>query len=127
ADGYGIRKSARPRQRASTEDVQGLILSPRARLAVVSMHTSPTASLGQNANGGMNVYIREICAAFAGCGIATDVFTRRVGADDPEIEEMAALSRVIYLPAGHDHSNKYQLLHHVAEFAQGVLAYIEEN
>jgi D-inositol-3-phosphate glycosyltransferase len=91
------------------------------------MHTSPTASLGQSANGGMNVYIREICAAFAGCGIATDVFTRRVGADDPEIEKMAALSRVIYLPAGHDHHDKYQLVHHVEEFAEGVLAYIEQH
>ena len=99
----------------------------RARIAVVSMHTSPTASLGQNANGGMNVYIREICAAFSGCGIATDVFTRRVGADDPEVELIAPLSRLIYLPAGHDHSDKYELVHHVGEFADAVLEYIDEN
>jgi D-inositol-3-phosphate glycosyltransferase len=91
------------------------------------MHTSPTASLGQNANGGMNVYIREICAAFSACGIATDVFTRRVGADDPEVEQMAPLSRLVYLPAGHDHADKYQLIHHVGEFADGLLAYVEEH
>ena len=42
-----------------------MIVTPRARIAVVSMHTSPTASLGESANGGMNVYIREICAAFS--------------------------------------------------------------
>jgi len=102
-----------------------MISTPRARLAVISMHTSPTASLGHSANGGMNVYIREIAAAFSRCGIATDVFTRRVGADDPEIERMAPLSRVIYLPAGHDHSDKYELEHHVGEFAQLILNFIE--
>ena len=100
---------------------------PRARIAVVSMHTSPTASLGESANGGMNVYIREICSAFSRCGIATDVFTRRVGADDPAVERMAPLSRVVYLPAGHDHSDKYQLQHHVEEFAAEALAFIDEH
>ena len=104
-----------------------MIVTPRARIAVVSMHTSPTASLGESANGGMNVYIREICAAFSRCGIATDVFTRRVGADDPEVERMAPLSRVVYLPAGHDHSDKYQLQHHVGEFAGKALAFIDEH
>jgi D-inositol-3-phosphate glycosyltransferase len=104
-----------------------LIVMPRARIAVISMHTSPTASLGESANGGMNVYIREISAAFSRCGIATDVFTRRVGADDPAVERMAPLSRVVYLPAGHDHSDKYQLQHHVEEFAAEALAFIEEE
>jgi D-inositol-3-phosphate glycosyltransferase len=104
-----------------------LIITPKARIAIVSMHTSPTASLGHSANGGMNVYIREICAAFGRCGIATDVFTRRVGGDDPETEMMSPLSRVVYLPAGHDHDDKYQLEHHVEEFAGGALAYIEEH
>jgi D-inositol-3-phosphate glycosyltransferase len=104
-----------------------VIVMPRGRIAVVSMHTSPTASLGESANGGMNVYIREISSAFSRCGIATDVFTRRVGADDPEVERMAPLSRVVYLPAGHDHSDKYQLQHHVEEFASRALSYIDEN
>jgi len=104
-----------------------LIAMPRARIAVVSMHTSPTASLGESANGGMNVYIREISAAFSRCGIATDVFTRRVGADDPAVERIAPLGRVVYLPAGHGHSDKYQLQHHVEEFAAEALAFIDEQ
>jgi D-inositol-3-phosphate glycosyltransferase len=107
----------RPRLR----EAEPVIATPRARIAVISMHTSPTASLGQNANGGMNVYIRETAAAFSRCGIATDIFTRRVGADDPEIEQLAPLSRVVYLPAGHDHSDKYDLEHHVDEFAELLL------
>jgi D-inositol-3-phosphate glycosyltransferase len=75
----------------------------------------------------MNVYIREICAAFSRCGIATDVFTRSARADDPEVERMAPLSNVVYLPAGHDHSDKYQLQHHVDEFAKETLAFIDEH
>lgn len=83
------------------------------------MHTSPTASLGKNANGGLNVYVREICTAFSERGIATDVFTRRQSADDPDLEVLAPLSRVIYLPAGNG-SDKYSLLDHVPQFAAGI-------
>ena len=92
--------------------------APR-RIAVISMHTSPTASLGQNANGGLNVYVREICAAFSERRIATDVFTRR-GPLDPAIEYLASNSCVIYLPAGRD-LDKYALYDQVPSFAHQVL------
>jgi D-inositol-3-phosphate glycosyltransferase len=80
------------------------------------MHTSPTASLGQNANGGLNVYVREICTAFSERGIATDIFTRKQSIDDPDIETLAPLSRVIYLPAGNG-LDKYSLYREVPSFA----------
>ncbi len=80
------------------------------------MHTSPTASLGQNANGGLNVYVREVCTAFSERGIATDVFTRMQSQDDPRMEELAPLSRVIYLPAGRG-LDTYSLIHEVPAFA----------
>ena len=75
-------------------------LAAGRRIGVISMHTSPTASLGQNGNGGLNVYVREVANAFSERGIATDIFTRRQSPDDPAIESLAPLSRVIYLPAG---------------------------
>jgi len=83
------------------------------------MHTSPTASLGQNANGGLNVYVREICAAFSERGIATDIFTRKQSADDPGFESLAPLSRVIYLPAGKG-LDKYSLYREVPSFASRI-------
>jgi D-inositol-3-phosphate glycosyltransferase len=89
------------------------------RIAVVSMHTSPTASLGQNANGGLNVYVREIATAFSERGIATDVFTRRQSADDPTVEPLADLSRVVYLPAGRS-LDKYSLFTEVPAFARRI-------
>ena len=86
------------------------------------MHTSPTASLGQNANGGLNVYVREVCTAFSDRGIATDIFTRLQSPDDPALEALAPLSRVVYLPAGMG-LDKYSLLNEVPSFASKVAAF----
>jgi D-inositol-3-phosphate glycosyltransferase len=89
------------------------------------MHTSPTASLGQNANGGLNVYVREVAIAFSERGIATDVFTRRFP-DDPEAEQLAPLSRVIYLPAGRG-LDKYSLYEEVPSFARQIAAFADRE
>jgi D-inositol-3-phosphate glycosyltransferase len=96
------------------------------RIAVISMHTSPTASLGQNGNGGLNVYVREVCSAFSDRGIATDIFTRRQSSDDPAIESLAPLSRVIYLPAGRS-LDKYSLYNEVPGFAAGIRSFAERE
>ena len=92
------------------------------RIAVVSMHTSPTAPLGQSANGGLNVYVREVCAAFSDHGIATDVFTRIQSSDDPSVESLAPLSRVVYLPAGRG-LDKYDLFNEVPAFAEQIRSF----
>ena len=90
------------------------------------MHTSPTASLGQNGNGGLNVYVREVATAFSDRGIATDIFTRRQSADDPAIESLGPRSRVIYLPAGRS-LDKYSLYGEVPGFAAGVRSFAERE
>jgi Glycosyltransferase len=90
------------------------------------MHTSPTASLGQNGNGGLNVYVREVANAFSDRGIATDIFTRRQSPDDPAIESLAPLSRVIYLPAGRS-LDKYSLYGEVPAFAAGIRSFAERE
>jgi len=90
------------------------------------MHTSPTASLGQNANGGLNVYVHEVATAFSDRGIATDIFTRQQSPDDPAIEPLAELSRVIYLPAGRG-LDKFSLYNEVPAFASQVLDFAERE
>ena len=100
--------------------------SARRRIAVISMHTSPTASLGQDGNGGLNVYVREVSSAFSDRGIATDIFTRRQSPDEPAIETLAPLSRVIYLPAGRS-LDKYSLYNEVPAFAAGIRAFAEKE
>jgi D-inositol-3-phosphate glycosyltransferase len=90
------------------------------------MHTSPTASLGQNANGGLNVYVREIGVALSDRGIATDIFTRKQSQDDPDVEELAPLSRIVYLPAGKG-LDKYSLYQEVPAFAQRIRRFAERQ
>src|SRR3989449_4314382 len=103
-------------------------MSDRAarRIAVISMHPSRTACLGRNANGGLNVYVREIASAFSDRGIATDIFTRKQSPDDPAVEQLAASSRVIYLPAGRG-LDKYSLYDQVPAFAAQVWEFAERE
>jgi len=109
------------RDRPTVAEVTELVpdRAARMRVAVISMHTSPTAPLGQNANGGLNVYVRELCSAFSDRGIATDVYTRVQSPDDPKTEQLAPLSQVVYLPAGRD-LDKYSLFREVPNFAERV-------
>src|SRR5437870_13195692 len=96
---------------------------PRLRVGVLCLHTSPTAALGRSANGGLNVYVRELCTALGRRGVATDVFTRRTRADGPETEPLGPLGRVVYLPAGSPDVDKYRLLDHVPGFGRAVEAW----
>jgi D-inositol-3-phosphate glycosyltransferase len=71
-----------------------------ARVAVLSMHTSPLAQPGTGDGGGMNVYVRELCAALARSGVECEVFTR---ADSEECAATVAVEpgfRVHHIPAG---------------------------
>ncbi|MGH9114884.1 MAG: glycosyltransferase [Acidimicrobiales bacterium] len=69
-------------------------------LAVLSMHTSPLAQPGTGDGGGMNVYVRELCAALARSGVRCEVFTR---ADHPASAPVVSVEpgfRVHHVPAG---------------------------
>src|SRR5262249_29899762 len=90
------------------------------------LHSSPPASLGRNANGGLNVYVREVCNEFSRRGIATDVFTRRVDGGCT-LEERAPGSRVVYLPAGDPALDKYRLLSEVGAFTDHVQSFIADE
>ncbi len=70
------------------------------RIAVLSVHTSPTDQPGTGDSGGMNVYIRAVAERLAGRGVGVDVFTRWRSGDDPEVREIAPGARVINVRAG---------------------------
>lgn len=71
------------------------------RIAMISVHTSPLAPLGDKKTGGMNVYIRELAQELGKRGIAVDIFTRRASPDEPHIDSTLGDNvRVIYLTAG---------------------------
>src|SRR5215210_3208648 len=87
------------------------------RIAMLSVHTCPLATLGGKETGGMNVYVRELARELGRRGQHVDVFTR---AQDPYIARVRQLgpnARVIHLPAGpvcpYDKNKIYE---HLPEF-----------
>ena len=55
-------------------------------VAMISVHTSPLARLGEKDAGGLNVYVRELSRQLGRLGVAVDVFTRRTDPNLPDVE-----------------------------------------
>ena len=70
-----------------------------ARIAMISVHTSPLARPGGYGAGGMNVYIRETACHLARLGYSVDVFTRDDGSQ-PAIVSLGPRARVLSIAAG---------------------------
>ena len=70
------------------------------RIAMVSEHASPLATLGGVDAGGQNVHVAALAGALADLGHDVEVYTRRDAPDLPETVEMAPGVRVVHVPAG---------------------------
>ena len=70
------------------------------RIAMLSVHTCPLATLGGKETGGMNVYVRDLSREFSRRGIEVDVYTRSQNPAIPRITPLADHSRVIHIKAG---------------------------
>jgi D-inositol-3-phosphate glycosyltransferase len=73
---------------------------PAARIAAISLHTSPLDLPGTGDSGGMNVYVRSVAQELAERGIAVDVFTRCAGRGAPEVERIGPMTRIVQVNAG---------------------------
>ena len=71
-----------------------------ARVATLSVHTSPLDQPGAGDAGGMNVYVVEVSRRLAARGIAVDVFTRATSSDLPPVVEMGPGVTVRHVSAG---------------------------
>lgn len=99
------------------------------RIAMLSVHTCPLATLGGKKTGGMNVYVRDLSLEFARRGIAVDIFTRSQDPCQPHINDtLAPNARVIHIPTGPetplDTTDVYPYL---PQFVENVLAYVADN
>ena len=72
----------------------------RPVVAVLSLHASPLARLGERENGGLNVYVRAVCEELGARGIGSDVFVRRTGPQEPPERPLGPHARVIAVDAG---------------------------
>ncbi|HET8629670.1 MAG TPA: glycosyltransferase [Thermomicrobiales bacterium] len=70
------------------------------RVAMISVHTSPLARLGEKDAGGLNVYVRELSRQLGRLGVAVDIFTRRADPDVPDIVPCDENVRVVHVSAG---------------------------
>ncbi len=94
------------------------------RVASISVHTSPLATLGGKDAGGMNVYVRELSCHTAELGLPVDVFTRRTDLTTPEIVEICPGVNLISISAGPPTPlDKNQLFELLPEFAEQMVLY----
>ena len=103
------------------------VLPPR-RVAMISVHSCPLATLGGRETGGMNVYVRELSRHLSELGIAVDVYTRRQDPCYPTVVDFADQARVIHLSAGPAAPySKHRVWDHLPEFVDGIQDFINEN
>ncbi len=87
------------------------------RVAMVSEHASPLATLGDVDAGGQNVHVAALSLALAGRGHVVRVYTRRDSPTAPPRVRFGPGVDVIHVPAGPArHLPKDELLPHMAEF-----------
>jgi D-inositol-3-phosphate glycosyltransferase len=94
------------------------------RIAMLSVHTCPLATLGGKETGGMNVYVRDLSRELGRRGHHVDVYTRSQNPELPRISKaLGAGGRVIHLPAGPERPyDKHRVYDHLPEFVEGALA-----
>jgi D-inositol-3-phosphate glycosyltransferase len=92
------------------------------RIAMLSFHTCPLATLGGKDTGGMNVYVRDLTRELGRRGLPVDVFTRSQDEHQPHVkEELGYGNRVIHIPAGPEVPLAKEILYqHVPEFVGGI-------
>jgi D-inositol-3-phosphate glycosyltransferase len=93
------------------------------RIAMLSYHTCPLATLGGKDTGGMNVYVRELTRYLGRLGVNVDVFTRSQDEHVPHVlHDLGYGNRVVHVPAGPEVPlPKEELANHLPQFVQGIL------
>jgi len=98
------------------------------RIAFISDHASPLASLGGVDTGGQNVYVAQLAVSLAGLGHVIDIFTRQEDASAPQIVYWKRNVRVIHIKAGPaDILPKEELLPYMNEFRENMELFIRER
>lgn len=93
------------------------------RVAMLSYHTCPLATLGGKDTGGMNVYVRDLARQLGVMGISVDVFTRSQDEHVPHVlHDLGYGNRVVHVPAGPEVPRvKEELVTYLPEYVSGIL------
>lgn len=92
------------------------------RIAMLSYHTCPLATLGGKDTGGMNVYVRDLTTSLGRLGVNVDVFTRSQDEHVPHVlHDLGYGNRVVHVPAGPETPlPKPELTAYLPQFVQGI-------
>jgi len=95
------------------------------RIAMISYHTCPLATLGGKDTGGMNVYVRDLTRQLGREGIQVDVFTRSQDEHVPHVlHDLGFGNRVVHITAGPETPlPKSDLPRYIPEFVDGIQAF----
>lgn len=99
------------------------------RIAMLSYHTCPLATLGGKDTGGMNVYVRDLTRQLGRMGIHVDVFTRSQDEHVPHVlHDLGFGNRVVHIPSGPEVPlPKQELVDHIPEFVEGIKRFAKEK
>jgi D-inositol-3-phosphate glycosyltransferase len=99
------------------------------RIAMLSYHTCPLATLGGKDTGGMNVYVRDLTCELGRLGIHVDVFTRSQDEHVPHIlHDLGYGNRVVHMPAGPEQpAAKQKIAQYIPEFVDGIKKFAQEK
>ena len=99
------------------------------KIAIISYHTCPLATLGGKDTGGMNVYVRDLTMYLGQLGVHADVFTRSQDEHVPHIlHDLGHGNRVVHIPAGPENPRpKQELQDYIKEFSSNILTFAQEK
>lgn len=99
------------------------------RIAMLSYHTCPLATLGGKDTGGMNVYVRDLTRELGRMGIHVDVFTRSQDEHVPHVlHDLGYGNRVVHVTAGPEVPvAKRELPEYIPQFVEGIKAFAAEK
>ena len=99
------------------------------RIAMLSYHTCPLATLGGKDTGGMNVYVRDLTRQLGRMNVHVDVFTRSQDEHVPHVlHDLGFGNRVVHIPAGEEVPlPKERLAEHIPDFVAGIRRFAAEK
>ncbi len=99
------------------------------RIAMLSYHTCPLATLGGKDTGGMNVYVRDLTCELGRLGVHVDVFTRSQDEHVPHVlHDLGYGNRVVHITAGPEEpKSKSDIAKYIPEFAEGIIQFAAEK
>lgn len=114
------------------ESTKGVMVKERGRrfrIAMISYHTCPLATLGGKDSGGMNVYVRDLTRQLGRLGHHVDVFTRSQDEHVPHVlHDLGYGNRVVHIPAGPEIPlPKEELLSYIPEFVNEIINFTQHK